>query len=487
MVEERPLPWGEWLEVLFRRRRWILGALALGVGYALLSILLQPDLYRAKARILLTAQAVPNVRDEAMPLQQIRAEIALMTSPKLIRSVLESRAAEADGGVGSDGEPLAPVNPLPGIGLRFLPPPASIDSMASALSKRIVAEPVQGTNLVDIAMTDPNPVWAADFVNDLLEHHVRRIGDMAEQAEAQGFYSEQRELLAERWSEARAKLSQFRERQGPALLAADEKHFLAVVTGIESQLVASQTLALELEARVRYLRDEIARHPPHIASESRVTQDQSVAMLQERVLDLEIERSELLSRYTPQSTLVRDLDRRLEEARRLLASKEGDTLAEELTAINPSYQALEVDILQTEASLNAARARIAALQQQLGKYRGDLVAFEDVSAEFERLQAEVDSAQEAHGSYSRQQEAARLSSAISESGIVNVSVIETADVPTEALPSAAQNVLLFWTAIGLVLGVLAAIVRDLIDPTIQSSRRTARVTGLPVVSRVPSA
>jgi uncharacterized protein involved in exopolysaccharide biosynthesis len=480
MVDEKPLPWVEWLEALFRRRRWILGGLAVGLGYALISIWFQPDLYRAKARILLTAQAVPNVRDAAMPLRQITAEIALMKSEKLVRSVLE------DGNLAGDDPPLASTNPLPGIASKLIPGNRSIESLAASLSKRIEANPVEGTNLVDVALIDDDPVWAADFVNRLLEQHIRRIGAMGDQPQAQGFFGEQRDLLAERWRDARANLTAFRERQGPRLLSGDPRNFQEVVTGLENQLVGAQTQVLELEARARYLHQEIERHSKTVAAESRVTQDDSVGMLQKRVLELEIERSELLSRYTPESTLVRDLDRRLEEARRLLESKEGATLSEELTAINPSYQTLEVDIVQTEASLMAAKARVEALQAQLERFRRDLLSFDDVSAELERLQAEVDSAREAYGNYSRQQEAARFSSAISESGIVNVSIVEAAEVPSAPEPRDTRTVLGLWTLIGLVVGTLLAIVRDVLDPTVQSARRVARVTELPVVARVPS-
>jgi uncharacterized protein involved in exopolysaccharide biosynthesis len=483
MVNEKPLPWMEWLEAMFRRRRWILGGTVLGLAYAVASVMAQPELYRAKARILLTAQAVPNVRDEAMPVRQITAEIALMKSPMLVRTVLEKR------GVTTEVQSPESTNPLHGIARKFFPRKRSVDAMADAMSRRIIAEPVQGTNLVDVALVDENPVWAAAFVNDLLSHHVRRIGDMGDQPQAQGFYGEQRELLAERWRQARSNLTAFRDRQGAggaALLAGDEKHLLQVVTGLENQLVASQTQALELEARARYLRDEIQRHPKLVASESRVTKDDSVTMLQKRLLELEIERSERLSRYTRESTLVRDSDRRIEEARRLLESKAGDTLSEELTSINPSYQTLEVDIVQTEASLTAARARIEALSSQLLRYRSHVVAFEGASGELERLQAEVDSAQEAYNSYTRQEEAARFNSAISESGIVNVSIVEAAEVPSTAEPRKTPVVLGFWTMFGLVAGVLLAVFRDLLDPTVQSARRAVRVTELPVIARVPS-
>ncbi|HVS64762.1 MAG TPA: hypothetical protein VMT85_14800 [Thermoanaerobaculia bacterium] len=480
MVNEKPLPWMEWLEALFRRRRWILAGTALGLSYALISIWAQPELYRAKARILLTAQAVPNVRDAAMPVRQITAEIALMKSPKLVRSVLENR------GVITEVQSPESTNPIHGIARKVFPRSRSLDSRAVSLSRRIIAEPVQGTNLVDVAMVDEDPVWAADFVNDLLQHHVQRIGDMGDQPQAQGFYGEQRDLLAERWRQARANLSAFRARQGDSALSGGSEHLMGVVTGLENQLVAAQTQALELEARARYLREEIQRHPKLVASESRVTKDDSVGMLQNRLLELEIERSELLSRYTPESTLVRDLDRRIEEARRLLQSKEGDTLSEELTSINPSFQALEVDIVQTEASLTAARARVEALLSQGGRYRTQLASVEDVSAELERLQAEVTSAQEAYNNYTRQQEAARFNSAISESGIVNVSIVEAAEVPTSSEPSRSRVVLGFWTLVGLVAGTLLAVVRDLLDPTVQSSRRTARVTELPVIAEIPS-
>jgi len=419
------------------------------------------------------------VRDEAMPLQQIKAEIALMTSPKLVRAVLQEPATRAE------GKSLASIDPQRGIGAHLLLKRSSIEAMAAALSDRIVAEPVTGTNLVDVSLVDEDPVWAAEFVNELVRQHIRRIGDMADQPQARGFYSDQRELLAERWQEARARLTQFKASELPELLSGDEEHLFDVVSGLERQLVAAQTQALELEAKSRYLSDEIERHPETVASESRVSEDDTVALLEQRVLDLEIERSELLTKYRPTSTVLRDLERRLEEARVLLEEKEGDTSAEELTAMNPSYQALETDIVTTEAALTAVRARVEALQSQLARYRRDFVAFDDVSAELERLEAEVESAEEAYGEYSRQQEAARFSSAFGESGIVNVSVIEAAEAPTTPLASQAKTVFGFWTIAGLVAGAVLGLVRDVFDPTLQSARRMSRITHLAIAARIP--
>ncbi len=94
-LEEKPIPWREMLETLFRRR-WTIVAFTVG-GFLLASILatLKAPTYTATARIQLTAEGFAGPREEAMDFSQIQAELAYLKSPVLIRSVLRKYQEEA--------------------------------------------------------------------------------------------------------------------------------------------------------------------------------------------------------------------------------------------------------------------------------------------------------------------------------------------------------------------------------------------------------
>ena len=97
MIEDRPIAWQELLETCFRRWRLVLFGLVAGLLAGTLQVWLAAPIYRAQARIILTAEAVPGPREEAMPDRQIRAELAFLRSPALIRSVLEEHECGGDG------------------------------------------------------------------------------------------------------------------------------------------------------------------------------------------------------------------------------------------------------------------------------------------------------------------------------------------------------------------------------------------------------
>ena len=89
MIEEKPLPWQELLEVLFRRRRIIFGAALVGFTLSATSSTLQPERFRAMTRLQISEEAISAPREEGGSKQQIATEVNLLQSPSLTRRVLE--------------------------------------------------------------------------------------------------------------------------------------------------------------------------------------------------------------------------------------------------------------------------------------------------------------------------------------------------------------------------------------------------------------
>lgn len=492
MIEEKPLPWQEMLEIFFRRWRTIACTGLLGLLLATGITLVQAPVYQAKAKILLTEQAVSGPREEGGSESQIKAELNHLKSPALVRSVLEFYQ--------ETGQPLRPepaaVEKMTG-GLKRKvygifkgggeegAAAVNLDLRVAELLPRIEPRSIADTNVIEIAHEGGDPEWTARFVNDLLDQHIKRIAKFNEEARASNFYLEQRNLLYVRWKEAQDTLTDFRKKYGAYLLAGDEEHLRRVLSSLETNKVETGTRVLEHQAKVDYLNQQLEALPEQIAAEQRFTEDEGVKFLKSHILDLEMKRSELLSRYTPTSVRVTELDRQIEESKQLLISKKDQRQEEILTTPNPAFQTLKVDRVQTMALLVSADARLAALDSQIAEYRDKLNTLENLATELQRLKNDVKNKEDAHQRYLQKEEEARLSSSLDESGIVNLSVFERAEVPISPKPSKAQTLIAVGAIAGLVLGTILGILRDFVDPSVKSSAQAFRLTSAPILAEVP--
>ncbi|MCG8463127.1 MAG: hypothetical protein MI919_43140, partial [Holophagales bacterium] len=265
----------------------------------------------------------------------------------------------------------------------------------------------------------------------------------------------------------------------------DEEHLRKVLSQLEADRVETETRVLENQAKVEFLHEQLETLPDRIAAESTITESETVKLLKQNILELQIRRTELLSRYTPTSTRVQDLERQIEHAVLMLENHDDQQLEEVMTAVNPAYQTLNVDLVQTEARLAASQARLEALDEQIDIYRDKLNRLEMLSTELQRLKNDVENKEKAHQSYLQKEEEARLSSSLDESGIVNLAIFERAEPPVTAQPSKKKTTVITGLLVGLVLGVVLAFVRDFFDPRVKSSAQAYRLSSTPILAEVP--
>lgn len=489
MREHKPIPWFEMIDTLMRRKWSILVVTAAALVLSVVAVIVAPKLFKATSTIQLSAEPIAGARSTGIADQLLHAEMSLMKSPALIRSVLEEYADSEETPPLPSGSPRGVrawvdswTEGLPAWtrGTREV---SLLDRQIISLATRIEAERVGRSNVVHVSFSGEDPEWAATFVNDLLRHHVERIAALRERSGTQTFFERQAELLAERRKQATESLLTYRRDQG-SFVDADEPEVRRLVGTLDAQRVTTETQVLELQAKIQYLTEEMEMFPQTIDSEETITEDEGVSFLKSRLLDLEMERSDLLSRYTLESKLVRNLDRKIEETKLLLEEKGSDTLSEKKTAVNPAYQTIQVELLQAESELTAARARQAALGAQLNEYRRKLGDLENSSGELERLESELENARETHLSYLSQKENARLVSALDESKIVNLVVVEEATPPATPEPARAMMKIVSATLLGLALGIAQAFLRDAVDPSIKNKYQVSRATNLPVMAEI---
>ncbi len=498
-MSEQPIPWRELLAVLHRRRKFILQVFLGGFLTVAIGVWMQQPVYRASATLMVTsdrAQVVvspdANTRPtvERLTEQDMNSEVALIRSESLVREVLEpfwndSHVEETPSLSGRIMSVLTFPLHLPAIlyaKLHGVPPVSGLDRWVQSTIANVGVGLVGKSSLIEVSYYASDPKWAADFVNKLVAKHLDRRAKLSQQKEARRFYESQRDVLAARSRTAEAALDEFNHREGVDSVTPDQRRSMrARLDELQTLLSNSERELTENTARVQFLMNEIKNYPRNIATESKVAQNQQ--FIKPKILELELQRSELLSKYAPTSIKVRDLDRQIEEAKRLMAANP-QTVAETTNAINPAFQGLEVDLAQTKAQTAAVSARVDALRTQVADQKKTVAHLDEISSEQERLEQAVASAKESAATYSKKEEEARFTTALDESSFIDLSIAENAAVPNVPEKSKQALMLFLGAAMSLVAGVGLGFLRDRLDPAVKSAAEAKSVTGLPILAEV---
>jgi uncharacterized protein involved in exopolysaccharide biosynthesis len=483
-TDEPTLPWQDLVASIFRHRRLVVTALGLAVLAGVVRGWTVPPTYKASSLLMVrdnrTRLAVSP--DERIgPLldtgseQQINALITFMTSASLVAEVLDGdeadRAAANQVAVGPGL--FARLIEMPSRLYRWMhdvPDPSPIEQRARAIAKGIVVTPVQKSNVFEVSVYSGSPNWSAGFANKLVAKAISKYTGLSETADAQKFYGDQRVLLAKAVDEAQIALSQFRQETGPELLTLNRDQLRDRIAQLEAARAATKTEIAELIARRETPPESIWSDATSNDPAAGIVVNPSVHAIKARLVELEIKRSELISRYALKSAMISDVDRQIAEARRLLAQERTNTI--------------EIYRKDANARIDAAEARVTALSNQLAEYRIQLSQYDTIAPEWERLQNELDTRRDAYQTYLRKEEEARFSSALDESQILNITVAQPAVVPREPEASPVLKYVVLGAGLGLLVGMGLALLRDWLDPSVKSTSQAERLTGVPVLGEI---
>jgi uncharacterized protein involved in exopolysaccharide biosynthesis len=505
-MTEQVIPWRELVAVLHRRRVLIAEVFLAGVVTVTIGIWLKGPIYRATATMVVTADRAKSVVSpdanthavvDPVTEQDLTSEATLLRSDALVREVLqpywENRAPETPANIvvrmlnGILDIVTFPLH-LPGrlySAMHGIPAPTPFDYWVADSEKRLGVNPVVHSNLIEVSYEHRDPKWAAEFANKLIAQHIERHTRLNQQSEALLFYERQRELLAQKSTEAETALQHFYQREGVDPGAEQRSAMRARLSELQTTLANSETELAEGSARVEFLSGEIKNYSRNIPTSERVADSPTATLMKPKILELEMQRSQLLSTYAPTSVKVQDLDRQIAEAKRLMKESK-DFTSDTTTAVNPTYQAIEADLATTKAQMASVRARVDTLRTQIASSREKVDHLDAIAAEQEHLEQQLAAAKEAFATYAKKAEEARFTSALDESSIVNLGIAEHAEPP--AAPEKTKSIMLFvaGTFLSLLAGVGLAFLRDRLDPAVKSAAEARGVTGLPVLAEVSS-
>jgi len=360
-----------------------------------------------------------------------------------------------------------------------------VERAARRLARKLQVEPMKKTNLIAISYASDDPRVAAKVLQSVANAYLEKHMEVHRPAGQLRFFDQQRGESRLQLEEAKGKLLQFTARHGVVEATQQRDLALQKLSEVDASYRQTRIDLAETQQRVWELGDEIAKLPERTTTQVRISDNpELLKSLKAGLLDLQLKRTQLLTKFEPSHRLVQEVDQQIAQTEAMIASENALPLRDETTDKNVHYEWAKSELQRAQVQLKALQAREAATATQEAAYRGMARQLgEDAITQDDLLSTEK-AAQENYLLYVKKQEEARMDDALDERGIVNVAIAEHPVVPALPLWSA-WTVLAMGLAVAGAAGTGAAFAADYLDPAFRTPEDVLAYLNSPVLASLP--
>ncbi len=468
--------------VLFRQRRVVAGvALAVFAGavlYAILGTRYQSNMKvmvrrgRADAPVSAGENAPLDLTRMAVTEEELNSEVELLRDQEVLKKVVEE--------TGTGGRDWFHIFHMRDGRA------AQIERIARRLASRLKVDPIKRTNLISVSYSAGDPQKAQKVLSCLSRIYLEKHMAVHRPSGESGFFERQRSESRRELEESQKMLTQFALSHG--VVSAAQQRDLALQRMSELDASARQTRIelAETRQKVAELEAQVTSFPERTTTQVRTADNAELQKaLQSSLLELQLKRIQLLTKFEPGHRLVQEVERQIGQAQSAISAAEAAPVKDETTDKNTHYEWAKLELERSNVQLRSLQARQAATATQESEYRKLTTKLGEDSILQQDLLNREKAAEENYLLYVKKQEEARMNDALDERGIVNVVIAEQPEAP--ALPAMAG-----WTvvAIGIVAaggaGASAAFLADYLNPGFRSPDDVTAYLKMPILASLPS-
>jgi succinoglycan biosynthesis transport protein ExoP len=357
----------------------------------------------------------------------------------------------------------------------------------NALRSDLDVAPIKKTWMIGITYVSPDPQLAKKVLDSFARLYLVKHLAVRRPPGAYDFFSEQSAQSAEELRMAKANLQEFGKHHGIVSASAQKDTVLQKLAEFEAAEQQAQNALAETAQRVVALESERVRTPGRQTSTQR--SGDSFGLIQEmqtRMLNLELKRTELLQKFTPQYRLVVEIDQQLEQVRTALSQARSAPVKDETTEVNPTMQWVENEIARGRSEHAALIARVKSLQATVKDYRARAQSLNAEDGEQQTLLSAVKSAEEKYLLYERKQEEARISDELDHTRIANVAIAQAPTLPFQPRRTRSLMLLPLGLIAALAVSVALALAKDSLSSAVRTPEELRSLLDVPVFSVPPA-
>jgi uncharacterized protein involved in exopolysaccharide biosynthesis len=252
----------------------------------------------------------------------------------------------------------------------------------------------------------------------------------------------------------------------------------------EQTLMKTRYDILDKQQKLTSTKAHVTSLPERLVTSQQARYNPLIETLQMRLLELEMEREKLLQSYTAQDRRVHEVNERMALVRQRLGEQPQWVPSSETSQPHPLRQQWQESILATQTSLDRLKIDQQEAAEQFARLKHRIGEIAKYSVDGAELTREVKANEEAYLLYRKKVEEARISEAMDEQKIVNVTIAEGAAIPIAPLTTKSLSYA-FALMVGLVAGVGGGFLREFVDNSVKTAADVTSSTALPVLASIP--
>lgn len=469
------------LAIMFRKRRVALctfaAMMAATMAYAWWSPSYQSHmkflLRRGRIDPVVTSQqngpleiARPEIGEE-----ELNSEVELLRDQALLQQAVEQNGLAADTGNGFHFHNNAPK--------------VRLARAVQRLASRLKIEPVRKSNVISVSYESSSPVLAARVLNSIASLYIEKHKEVRRSTQEFPFFEQQTDEARQRLDQSESNLVDFSRGRGVVSGALERDLALQRAGEIEDNAQRVRVAIQETTQRIDSLQSKLQSFPQRSTSLIRIADNAELqGTLQAKLLELELKRTELLTRYEPSYRLVKEVQEQIDQAKAAIAAERLAPVHEETTEKDPNYEWAKSELEKAQVELSSLQAREDGLHSALAAAQTQSRNLGEAAIRQQDLLRGMKTAEESYLLYARKSEEARIGDALDERGIVNAILVEPPIAPV--LPKRSPVLV---TLLGFVVAasasVLGAFAADYLDPSFRTPEEVEAVLRAPVLASLP--
>lgn len=353
------------------------------------------------------------------------------------------------------------------------------------LAGKLEVVPVRKSQLISVSYKSSDPRLSAIVLRALAAAYLAKQMEIRRPTGQQTFFDEQMKQSRAGLEATEQSLLRFLQIHQVASAPLERDLALQRLSEAQSADMGLRGAIAESAERVRSLEGKLQELPALRVAQTRSTDNpQLQEKLKSKLLDLELKRTELLTKFQPSYRLVSEVEEQIAQAKSAIHAEETRPLRDETTQEDPDHEWANSERIKNLVEMQGLLKRQTVIEREVIQYRRASQRLAGNVVEQGDLERQVKAAEDKYLLYSSKHEEARIGDALDQSGILNVTVADQPRVPS--LPDSP-----LWLTSCLSLAAACVVstgfvfVADYVDPSIKTPGEAVRLLGTPVLISLP--
>jgi len=468
--------------VFFRHRRlWMISFVGILAGVSLYGVL--APTYQAEMKVLVrhsrvdpmltpTLAQTPQIDPREVSEEELNSEVELLRDKEILGRVVQAAglAPSGDSWFGFSGGDS---------------PEARQAGAVRTLDKKLTVAPLRKTTMIAISYGSSDPQESARVLRCLADAYLQRHVRVRRPSGESDFFQEQMEQSRKGLEEAQIRLMEFTRNEGVVSAGTERDTALQKLSEEEGAYRETRIALAETARRILTLQSKLESLPERTTTVVRNSDNpQLLEKLKSRLLELQLQRTGLLTKFEPTYRLVQEVDQQIAETKAALAGEDQAPIRDETTEQDPNHEWAKSELVKAQVEFNALQSRASTMSEQLAAYRTETHRLGDRAIQQDELLRDLKTAEEKYLIYINKREESRISDALDQDRILDVSLAESPSVPALPLRSG-----LGFGMIGLILATTFStgfsFISDYLDPSFRTPDEVMGFLGTPVLASLP--